>query len=93
MSMVEGGVGTTMPADAEVGSSMRGVTGRESVQSGGHGAGAYPLSLTERCAKEMRDGGGTANTASTPCRAYVGDVRGFCSNEGPAEESGIMGRR
>jgi hypothetical protein len=44
MSMVEGGVGTTMPADAEVGSSMRGVTGKESVQSGAHGAGAYPLS-------------------------------------------------
>jgi len=38
MSMVEGGVGTTMPADAEVGSSMRGVTGKESVQSGAHGS-------------------------------------------------------
>jgi hypothetical protein len=40
---MEGGVGTKVDAAADPGSSMRGVTGREPVQSGGAGVGACPI--------------------------------------------------
>ena len=41
---MEGGVGSSVAVDAEPGSSMRGVTGREPVQSGAVGIGTLPAS-------------------------------------------------